>query len=198
MAVVRDLSGANSTAIMSQGFSYNNKDQGYKTDSIYFLRNQIYVIILSFLSSIEDKCWLVDSLDETLIWFYPTHTDRVAATFQIEPDAKIRSNPVKNVQSVIHWYLMNCWEGRKNCLFAIFWCFLGHTYLYWCSDYISKQVNYQVNRFIHIYILDIHIQCAAFTLRHQFLHFFSNKSSSNSKPNDSYWTCSSWGFRNTP
>ena len=101
MAVVRDLSGANSTAIMSQGFSYNNSNmnQGYKTDSIYFLRNQIYVIILS---SIEDKCWLVDSLDETLIWFYPTHTDRVAATFQIEPDAKIRSNPVKNVQSVIY------------------------------------------------------------------------------------------------
>ena len=76
--------------------------QGYKTDSIYFLRNQIYVIILSFLSSIEDKCWLVDSLDEILILFYPTHTDRVAATFQIEPDAKIRSNPVKNVQSVIY------------------------------------------------------------------------------------------------
>ena len=30
MAVVRDLSGANSTAIMSQGFSYNNMNQGYK------------------------------------------------------------------------------------------------------------------------------------------------------------------------
>ena len=44
----------------------------------------------------------------------------------------------------------------------------------------------------------VKLQYAAFTLRQQFLHIFSVKSSSNLKPNNSFGICSSWGFRNTP
>ena len=42
------------------------------------------------------------------------------------------------------------------------------------------------------------LQYANFTLRQQFLHVFSVKSSSILKPSNSFGICYSWGFRNTP